>query len=425
MLNILKNNKHSKVLLSVFIGTVMEWYDFTVFAFLAPTIADLFFPQENKFLAYISIYSVFVVGFLVRPLGALILGRYGDVKGRKFILVFTMMLVSVVTFLMGILPTYQQVGIISPILLVCLRLIQGFCVGGETTGASSFAIETYPHKYRGIISALTWSAVGFGMLLSSLVTSLLSYFLAPESIHSYGWRIPFLFGMCTGVVGYFFRKKIPESGLFLESRKNHNEQSIAQAIKSNKSIIYIIFCLYALSAMITYIIFIFMPFYASTVICLSLSSASFITTLAIGLVTIFVPFSGLLSDLIGRKPCLYSGALGFLLFSYPLYIYMSHSKSMYSFVISEIIFVFFATIYQGALTSAVQELARTQVRYMTTALGYNTSYAIFGGLSPLAITYVSKIFSSDIVPGIFLTFAALIALFSIRKVSESYRTALA
>ena len=140
MLNILKNNKHSKVLLSLFIGTVMEWYDFTVFAFLAPTIADLFFPQENKFLAYISIYSVFVVGFLVRPLGALILGRYGDVKGRKFILVFTMMLVSVVTFLMGILPTYQQVGIISPILLVCLRLIQGFCVGGETTGASSFAI---------------------------------------------------------------------------------------------------------------------------------------------------------------------------------------------------------------------------------------------------------------------------------------------
>lgn len=414
-------NMRWKIVFATGLGTVLEWYDFTLFAFLAPTISTLFFPSTNRFISYLSIYSVFAVGFLMRPVGAYVFGHYGDRLGRKTALIYSMTLLSFSTVLIGLLPTFEQVGVWAPILLVMLRLIQGFCIGGETTGAASFAIESHAEKYRGMIGASTWSAVGIGMLLSSLVTTILTHALSKEALQTVGWRLPFFGGILTGVVGYYFRKKMPESSLFLD-QKNKGFlvcTSNLQVIKNNKKSIITIAGLYALSAMITYLVFVFMPFYAATVIPISLTDAGMVTTVAMACVTCLVPGAGLLSDYVGRKPCLVLGAGGFLIFSYPLYCWIVSSHSVLVFKLAESCFVILAIFYQGALTSTVQEMTDTSVRYTITAIGYNVSYAVFGGGAPLLVTYFSDLFRSHVVPGVCLAVGALIALFSIVSIHET------
>ena len=135
-----------KTIFSTFIGTVLEWYDFSIFMFLIPIFSELFFPNTNKIASYLSVYAVFAISFFVRPLGATIFGYFGDRYGRKKALVSSMLLISVSTLIMGLLPTYKSIGILAPIFLIILRMIQGFCIGGETTGASSFIIESFPKK---------------------------------------------------------------------------------------------------------------------------------------------------------------------------------------------------------------------------------------------------------------------------------------
>ena len=149
-----------KTIFSAFIGTVLEWYDFSIFMFFIPIFSELFFPNTNKIASYLSMYAVFAISFFVRPLGAMIFGYVGDHYGRKKALVFSMMLISMSTLMMGLLPTYQSIGVFAPIFLIILRMIQGFCVGGETTGASSFIIESFPKRQRGILGSFMWSAVG-------------------------------------------------------------------------------------------------------------------------------------------------------------------------------------------------------------------------------------------------------------------------
>lgn len=411
---------------SIFIGTVLEWYDFSIFMFFVPVFSELFFPNSNKIASYLSMYAVFAISFFIRPLGAAIFGYFGDHLGRKKVLVLSMNLISISTLAMGLLPTYQTIGILAPILLVFFRLIQGFCVGGETTGAASFIIESFPKRYRGVLGSFMWSAVGVGMLLGSFITTLTIKSMTHATLIEVGWRLPFLLGMVTGVVGYYFRKKIPETALFssLQNRGKITKLSTIAVIKENRKSLLIIIGLYAPSSMITYLVFVFMPAYASSVLNIPFGSAGMITTIAIGCVTFLVPFAGLLSDHIGRKPCLFIGSIGFFLLSYPLYLFMLSDKSMFSFVFSEIIFVLMATIYQGTLTAAVQEMPRTSVRYTITSLGYNVSYALFGGTAPFVVTYLSNLFGSKSISGLYLSMAGIVAIIAIFNMKETYKKVL-
>lgn len=415
-----------KTIFSAFIGTVLEWYDFSIFMFFIPIFSELFFPNTNKIASYLSMYAVFAISFFVRPLGAAIFGYFGDHYGRKKALISSMMLISLATLMMGLLPTYQSIGVFAPIFLIILRMIQGFCVGGETTGASSFIIESFPKQQRGILGSFMWSAVGVGMLLGSLVTTMTIKFMPHDLLYTIGWRLPFIFGLITGAVGYYFRKKIPEAALFSEIQKNGQITNLTtmQVIKTNKKSISIIIGLYALSSVITYIVFVFMPVYASSVLNISLETASVITTIALACSTVGVPFVGYLSDKIGRKPCLYVGSISFMILSYPLYSFMLINKSLFSFVCAEIIFVFIAIIYQGSLTSAAQELPHTAVRYTITALGYNLSYALFGGTAPFVITYLSNVFGSQAMPGIYLSTMGIVAMIAIYNMKETYKKVL-
>src|SRR5579872_42024 len=400
-------------------GTILEWYDFSLFAFFTPIIAPLYFPHENKLAALMLTYAIFAIGFLVRPLGAIIFGHMGDRLGRKKTLVLSILMMSFSTFCIGLLPTYTQIGLAAPALLIVLRIFQGLSVGGESTGAVLFVVESYSLKNRGLLSAALWSMTGIGMLLGSLVGTITLQFPHHEII----WRIPFLLGIFTGMIGYFLRQRMPESLLFQNAEYRHDLARFPffTAITEYRKELFIIIGLYILSALITYLIFIFMPTYAANIIGMPLATTSLISTFGLLIVTLLVPLGGYFSDCWNRKNSLLISAMGFVLLSYPLFQLVSQG-TIQNYIIAEICFVILAAVFQGTISAAVLEMLPTSVRYTVAALGYNISYSIFGGAAPLLASYLVKMTGNKAVPGLCLMAGALIALIAASALSNK-RTA--
>ena len=419
----MKNKTLFRVFLSSSLGTILEWYDFSLFAFLTPLLAIHFFPQEDKFTGFILIYAIFAIGFFVRPIGAALFGHMGDRIGRKKTLIVSILLMAIPTFLIGLLPTYQQIGIWAPLLLILLRLCQGLSVGGESTGALLFVIESGDYKNRGFLGASIWAVVGVGMLLGSFAASIaISY-----SHYSWSWRVPFLLGIITGIVGYFVRKRTPETILFQNAVQQGKllKFPLYQGITEHKITLLRIIGIYALSAMITYLIFVFMPTYAANIIGLPLSSVSIISTIGLACVTILVPVGGYISDLIGRKKSLLWPACGFLLMSYPLFVLITQG-TLQSFIIAEGVFILLAGWFQGSISTAVIEQLPTSVRFSVSAVGYNIAYSIFGGTAPIVASYLVKLTNNNAAPGLYLSCGALFAvLVIVSKMRETRHLSLA
>lgn len=413
-------------MLPLYLGTLLEWYDFSIFAFLAPVLSNLFFPAENQAISVMMTYAIFAIGFIVRPLGGVFFGKYADDEGRKKSLLLSMMIMTFATISIGLLPTYESVGISASIAMIILRLIQGFSVGGESSGSSTYVIEMYPKKYRGLLSAIMWSAVGMGMLLGAALSTLIFQLFSMDELMRGYWRIPFLISILTGIIGYYFRRKIPETYLFQAHQCNPErvKKKALIVVKENKRPIVTIILLYGLSAIITYVLFVYMPVYMSQHNNIPLKTASSITTVALSIVTLLIPFSGYISDLLGRKFCLYVGAIGWMILSIPLYRYMNAEKTILSYILSEGIFVILAIIYQGALTAAVQEMIQTKHRFTITSVGYNVSYGLIGGTAPLMIAWLSEISALHIMPGIYLAFFACLAISGVYRMEETYNAQL-
>jgi MHS family proline/betaine transporter-like MFS transporter len=400
------------------LGTILEWYDFSLFAYLTPVLAKLFFPQERALTALMLTYAIFAIGFFVRPLGAILFGHLGDRIGRKKTLAWTILLMSLPTFLMGLLPTYQSIGIAAPLLLILLRICQGLSAGGESTGAVLFVLESLPSKHRGFWGGLLWSMTGVGMLLGSSAALIVTHY----SQNPWAWRIPFLLGILTGIVAYFLRKRVPESVMFENALENNTLTPFPlwEGIRKYKHEMLTIMGLYVLSAMITYLIFIFMPGYAANILGLPLDKTTLISTLSFLCVTLLVPLGGYLSDRVGRKACLRWAAVGYLVLSYPLFWLISQG-SVNNFIIAQLIFVMLAACFQGALTATILELLPTSVRYSVAAVGYNVSYSIFGGTAPLVAAYMVSMSGNTSAPGLYLVFGALVAFIAVNKIRTPSR----
>ncbi len=415
------NNKKSrgislKVMLSSSIGTILEWYDFSLFAFLTPLLASNFFPQENKTTGIIYTYAIFAIGFLARPIGAALFGHIGDRIGRKRTLIYSIVLMTLPTFLIGVLPTYKDIGIYAPILLILLRLFQGLSAGGESTGAVLFVMENDSFKYRGMIGGILWGVVGIGMLLGSLAATMVTAF--PE--YPWAWRVPFILGIFTGLIGYFLRRRTPEPLQFQKAQATGMlvKFPLYSGIKKYKIELLRIIGIYTLSALITYLVFVFMVGFAENTLGFPLHQVSSLSTFALAGATCLMPLGGYLSDLIGRKRCLRWSAICVLVLSYPLFVSISHG-SLPNLVLTEIIFVLLASCYQGTINAAVMEMLPTPVRYSLMAVGYNVAYSLFGGTAPIVATYLVKISADKAAPALCLMFGALIAILATTKMRET------
>lgn len=412
-----------KSLIAGFSGNILEWYDFTVYGFFATVIGAQFFPDEDKVVQLISAFGIFAAGYLMRPIGGIIFGNIGDRHGRKKALLLSVMMMAIPTTLIGFLPTYADIGWYSALLLVVLRLFQGLSVGGEFTGSISFLVERAPKNKRGFYGS--WSTFGVfgGMLLGSLLASIVTALLSKEQLHDFGWRIPFLFGAVIGVVGLYLRKGMGEDNYEkkLEEEKTPIKSPLAEFWAYYKMKALKIVLLSWSFGVSVYLIFIYMPSYLHTFHNVKLDDALSAHTFSIIALMLMIPLFGFLNDRIGRKPVLLFSLFGFVFFTYPLFALMFQNTFM-SILLAMLAFAFLEAMFQSVMPALMTETFPSKVRYTGLSVSYNFSMAIFGGTTPLVCTYLVKISGGDVwMPAYYLIATSAIAIIVTLFIPETYK----
>ena len=301
-------------------GNVLEWYDFSVYAYMAPFIAEKFFPGSDPLAGLLSVFATFGLGFVVRPLGGILIGRVGDLGGRKAALLLTILLMAVGTAGIGLVPGRATIGAAAPWLLVFCRLLQGFSAGGGWGSSTAFIYEWAPQGRRGFFSSLQQSSVAGGMLLGSAVAALFSTLLNAAQMSEFGWRIPFLLGVLIMPVGFYMWRRVEETPVFV-ANKGAPVTTQAGARLAARACGIIVIWTVAYYAVLTY-----MPTFTAHFSRLGPAAALWSNALSLLILAAIIPLFGLLADRIGRKPLLLVGAAGFALLSYPLFLVIVKSE---------------------------------------------------------------------------------------------------
>ena len=387
-------NRTRRVVLASFIGTTIEWYDFFLYGTAAALVFNkLFFPNVDPLTGTMSAFGTYAVGFFARPLGGIVFGHYGDKIGRKSMLVTTLMLMGVATVLIGLLPTYEQIGVAAPVLLVLLRFVQGFGVGGEWGGAVLMAVEHSQAGRRGYHASWVQAGVPVGMLLANGVFMVFSR-MEESAFLSWGWRVPFLLGVLLLGVGMFIRLKIVESPVFLEAQKTVAEK---EGEKKHVPILAVIRehprnVLLAMGARFAENAF----FYIFTVLVLSYGSqqlgmakGDLLNAVLLGSAVqlVAIPAFGALSDRLGRRPVYLGGAVFLLLFAFPFF-WMVETREMGWVMAAVVIGLIGHSAMYGPQAAFFSELFGTRVRYSGASLGYQLASPLAGGLAPLIATWL-------------------------------------
>jgi len=407
------------------IGNIMEWYDFALYGYFAPVLAHLFFPSEDPAVSLVLTFGVFATGFLMRPVGAAIFGHFGDRMGRRKALSASVLLMAGATTLMGLLPTYAQIGMTATVLLTFLRLLQGISAGGEFTGSISFLVEHAPPSRRGFIGSWTTFSGVSGMILGSGAGALATYLLSDEALNSWGWRIPFLLGIVTGAVGYYLRFGVEESPMFkaLKEQGKVVQAPLKEAFREFHKEMLMAVGVNWLNAAVFYTVWVYNTTYLATVIGFPLSSALLINTLSMLFLILAIPLMGALSDRVGRKPVLIAGCVGVACLAYPLY-YLLSQGTFGSALTAQLVFVIPISMLQGTMPTTMVELFPTSSRYSALSISYNIAFAIFGGTAPLVATQLISMTGNPLSPSFSLIFAAVVSLLVIVSMKERYREAL-
>jgi MFS family permease len=420
-------NQAQKATLSGWIGSVLEYYDFFIYATAASLIfPQIFFPKGDPKTALIASLATYGVGYVARPIGALVLGHWGDTRGRKHVLIVCMFLMGISTMAVGLLPTYQQVGMLAPTLLVLLRLVQGFAVAGEISGASSMILEHAPLGRRGFYSSFTLQGVQAGQILAAAVFLPLAHFMPEDDFNSWGWRIPFLLSFVVIIVGFLIRRNVDETPAFEEetSHAAPPKAPVVQAVKDSWRDMLRVMCM-ALMNVIPVVATIFGAAYAvqpSYGIGFAKDIYLWIPVLGNCLAIIIIPYVGKLSDRIGRRPPLIVGALGSGLLSFGYLYAISIHNAPLAIVMS---LLMWGAVYQGynaVFPSFYPELFPTRTRVSAMAISQNVGTmitallpAMFAAVAPPGTANIPMIVGA-ITFGV--TAIAALAAFSAR---ETYR----
>lgn len=416
-------NNIRRVVIASFIGTTIEWYDFFLYGTAAALVFNkLFFPTIEPMAGTMAAFATYAVGFFARPLGGVVFGHFGDKLGRKSMLVTTLMMMGVATVLIGLLPTYEQVGVAAPVLLVALRFIQGFGVGGEWGGAVLMAVEHGHEGRRGFHASWVQAGVPVGLLLANGVFHLASS-IEEKAFLAWGWRVPFLLGVLLLAVGMFIRMKIMESPVFTEAKKadpGPRVPILAVLRDHPRNVLLSMGARFAENAF----------FYIFTVLVLSfgsqqlgMSKGALLNAVLLGSAVqlVAIPWFGALSDKHGRRPVYLGGALFLTAFAFPFFWLLETRQE--SLVIAAVIIglVGHAAMY-GPQAAFFSELFGTRVRYSGASLGYQLASPLAGGLAPLIATWLLNQSGGKPWPvAIYLIFMATITLVSVWMVEETSR----
>ncbi|UOF89002.1 metabolite/H+ symporter [Fodinisporobacter ferrooxydans] len=409
-----------KAVIAGSIGNVMEWYDWSIYGFYAAIISKQFFPSKDPLASLLLTFAVFAVGFIMRPLGSLFFGPYGDRVGRRKALAASVIMMAIGTVLIGIVPSYEQIGVAAPILLVVARLIQGFSAGGEWGGSTSFLVEYAPKTKRGLYGSWQQVSTGAGLFAGSLVSTIFSFSMSHETLNSWGWRIPFLLGIVLGFVGLYLRMKVDDTPMFKEAEGSHEivKTPLKEMFaKHPKQILKSIG--FTMHWTVSYYIFLaYLPTYINKVLHLSFSFALAANLIVLTFFMLIVPFMGHLSDRFGRKPLLICSCLGFILFSYPVFFLIG--KGGFLFVLlPQFIFAIFEAMYSGTGPAALAELFPTRVRNSALSVGYNLGVALFGGTAPFIATYLISVTHNNFSPTYYVIGCAIVTFLVLLTLKET------
>jgi MHS family proline/betaine transporter-like MFS transporter len=398
------------------IGNVLEWYDFAVYGYFATAIGRVFFPKEDPIAQLLFAFGVFAIGYLMRPLGGMVIGNIGDRIGRKQALSVSVAAMAIPTFVVGILPGYDTIGLAAPILLTICRMLQGLSVGGEYTTSIVFMVENAPSKKRGLAGALAGSGAVVGILLGSATGTALAALMSPESLDSWGWRIPFLLGLVIGVVGLLLRRNIEVKNEVTPDQK----QPIIETIESYRPLLARLAGLSVFNAVTFYLIFVYLVSWLQLEDKMRQEVSLQINTISMMVVIPIMIAAGALSDRIGRKPLLLGTVIAAIFLAYPLFNGMHHSSQVLV-QLCQLGFAVIIGIYLGSSPAFMVETAPAHIRSTSIALGYNLTLGIVGGLTPLTATWLVHQTHSAVAPAFMIIAAALISFITLMFMKETYK----
>jgi len=410
-----------KVAFASFVGTSIEYYDFFIYGAAAALIFPaVFFPEYSPFIGTLLAFASFGVGFVARPVGAVVFGHFGDRIGRKKMLVVTLMLMGVSTTLVGVLPTYASIGTLAPLLLVALRFVQGFAVGGEWGGAVLMSVEHAPNNRRGLYGALAPAGAPVGTVLST-GAFLLVTLLPRDDFMAWGWRLPFLASAVLVLVGLFVRLSVSESPLFQElvEKQKRSKLPMAEVLRDHFGRVLLVAGAQLALGAVAYIYVAYLPNYATSTVGVSPSTILTVVVISGVVCTVVLASSGALSDRFGRKPMIRLGLVGIAVTMLPSFALINTGSFWLMLFGHALVFGVFFAIAAGPIGALYAEAFRTKVRYTGISLAYTISQVLGGGLAPIVAAILLNSTGSGYSIALYMVALSLISLVSLFFLEET------
>lgn len=378
-------SKHTiKSLISSSVGNVLEWYEYTLYAYFATVISALFFPMDNKFVAMILTFATFAIGLAARPIGGIIFGYIGDRYSRKKTLMMSILLMSIPTMCIGLLPTYQTIGIAAPILLIILRIVQGVALGGEFGSSCVYLYESVPQNKRGFFGSLALTGVGLGLVLSSCTIFIVESLISKETVYEYAWRIPFFISVFGSIIAFYMRRTLLETDDFVVAQKSGKliANPFMEMIRNHKSSLVSLFAIFLTTQVSFFVVFIF----GKTMMINFLHYDSYVAgkfnLFTVMSYTVATVIFGYLSDKINKRYIILTGVIGLLVTAYP-FIFALKVGGVTLILVMCLLLGALIGMTEGTLNPLVAESFPTNIRATSVAFCWNFTSVAFGGGAPI------------------------------------------
>ncbi len=407
----------TRLIFAASLGNALEFYEILVYGYFAVIISKVFFPTADPAVSILLTFGSFGISFLARPVGAIFLGTYGDRKGRKSALTLSILLMTIGTALMTLMPSYATAGLLAPILVIAARLLQGFSVGGEFASSTTFLVEHRPDR-SGFFASWQWSSQGLAALVATGLGVLLTTTMSADDLQSFGWRIPFAVGLLIGPIGYYIRNRLPETPEFLSTGEAH--APLRELFADHWGRLVLTIGAVAASTSSQYVL-VYMPTYAIRELHLPRSVAFIAAVSAAALQTVVVPFVGLSVDKVGQVRIMIASTVLFIITSYPAFMLVAGHPSLAVLIAMVCWFGFLKSMFSGALPSLMAKVFPVTTRVTGMSLAYNIGVPIFGGFAPLVAQSLVDITGSKLAPSYYMIATAAISLAALIALQRRYK----